>query len=142
MVGTSLRLLILAVVSAYAASASEHGTCQKGSDGAHCGNSDQTALLQGRVRVVPQDEEVAEPFSYGAHESSKSLIDYFKHWSKASIGDHLSRIMASEDMNEEMSAMETENSALSAAEAGALLSLELIRGCPGLAPAPTHADST
>jgi cathepsin B len=48
--------------------------------------------------------------------------------------------MASEDIDEEMSAMEAETSTLSAAEAGALLSLELIRGCPGLAPAPTYTD--
>jgi len=137
--GTSLRLLILLTLSADAVLASDHKTCKKGSDTAQCEIPDQTALLQGRIHVS-QSEEIAEPFSYGPQESSKSLIDYFKHWSKGSIQSHLSRVMASEDMDEEMSAMEAETSALSAAEAGALLSLELIRGCPGLAPAPTYTD--
>jgi hypothetical protein len=139
MSGTSLRLLILLILSADAVLASDHETCQKGGDNANCEIPDQTALLQGRIHVS-QKEEVAEPFSYGPQESSKSLIDYFKHWSKGSIQSHLSRVMASEDIDEEMSAMEAETSTLSAAEAGALLSLELIRGCPGLAPAPTYTD--
>jgi hypothetical protein len=116
--------------------------CTRDADGkANCENPDQTALLQGRVRVASQDDLVAEPFYYGPQESSKSLLDYFKHWSKGSIESHLSRIIPpQEDVSEWMSALEVETSALSVAEAGALLSLEMIRGCPGKAPTPAFTD--
>eukprot|EP00427_Karlodinium_veneficum_P061507 CAMPEP_0169378272 /NCGR_PEP_ID=MMETSP1017-20121227/39663_1 /TAXON_ID=342587 /ORGANISM="Karlodinium micrum, Strain CCMP2283" /LENGTH=135 /DNA_ID=CAMNT_0009477467 /DNA_START=54 /DNA_END=457 /DNA_ORIENTATION=+ len=135
MFALSIHLLFLSVACTHAIATG----CTRDTNGsALCENPDQTTLLQARVHVALQDEqqtdegeEQTEPFYYdGPEDNSKSLLDYFKHWSKGSIESHLSRIIAA---SEEMLALEVESSALNAADAGALLSLEMIRGCPGRA---------
>jgi len=138
-----IRTGIYFILLAGANSTSSSGECSLNPDGTStCADSDQASLIQSKVRVHAFDADSSKSraqHAYGPVRMPTNMLKYFKFWAQGKIDSHLDRVIPPEDLSEndlespgseELAMLDTENGAITVAEASDLFEAKVLQDCP------------